>query len=186
MIASGKNPESNLVEIIEIPDHPFFIGVQYHPELKSTVENPHPIFVHFVKAAKEYAEKKEGGEESFAAKRDDLIKGAWFIGAIVEFYTVLQWFNSIVPITQGPAPCLYHLCFAFHPQCAVLFRRYPFKPPIFAGLKKYYTAKHGSQHGYWFCAARSFLFVYLFISSKNSQELEVKKQQYEDSIAIEM
>jgi CTP synthase len=58
MIASGKNPESTLVEIIEIPDHPFFIGVQYHPELKSTVENPHPIFVHFIKAAKEYAEKK--------------------------------------------------------------------------------------------------------------------------------
>jgi CTP synthase len=58
MIASGKNPESSLVEIIEIPGHPFFIGVQYHPELKSTVENPHPIFVHFIKAAKEYAEKK--------------------------------------------------------------------------------------------------------------------------------
>jgi CTP synthase len=58
MIASGKNPESTLVEIIEIPGHPFFIGVQYHPELKSTVENPHPIFVHFIKAAKEYAEKK--------------------------------------------------------------------------------------------------------------------------------
>lgn len=58
MIASGKNPESSLVEIIEIPGHPFFIGVQYHPELKSTVENPHPIFVHFIKAAKDYAEKK--------------------------------------------------------------------------------------------------------------------------------
>jgi CTP synthase len=59
-IASGKNPESGLVEIIEIPDHPFFIGVQYHPELKSTVENPQPIFVHFVKAAKDNADKKEG------------------------------------------------------------------------------------------------------------------------------
>ena len=58
MIASGKNPESTLVEIIEIPNHPFFIGVQYHPELKSTVENPHPIFVHFIKAAKAYAENK--------------------------------------------------------------------------------------------------------------------------------
>ena len=58
MVASGKNPESNLVEIIELKNHPFFIGVQYHPELKSTVENPHPLFVHFVKAAKEYAEKK--------------------------------------------------------------------------------------------------------------------------------
>ena len=44
MIASGKNPGTGLVEIIELKDHPFFIGVQYHPELKSTVENPQPIF----------------------------------------------------------------------------------------------------------------------------------------------
>ncbi len=58
MVASGKNPGTNLVEIIELPSHPFFVGVQYHPELKSTVENPQPIFVHFVKAAKAYAEKK--------------------------------------------------------------------------------------------------------------------------------
>ncbi len=58
MVASGKNPATNLVEIIEIPTHPFFIGVQYHPELKSTVENPQPIFVSFIKAAKRYAEKK--------------------------------------------------------------------------------------------------------------------------------
>jgi CTP synthase len=58
MIASGKNPESGLVEIIEIPGHPFFIGVQYHPELKSSVENPQPIFVHFIKAAKEFANKR--------------------------------------------------------------------------------------------------------------------------------
>ena len=58
MIASGKNPASGLVEIIELVDHPFFIGVQYHPELKSTVENPQPIFVHFIKAAKEFANKK--------------------------------------------------------------------------------------------------------------------------------
>ena len=58
MVASGINPESNLVEIIELADHPFFFGVQYHPELKSTVENPHPIFVHFIKAAKEFSESK--------------------------------------------------------------------------------------------------------------------------------
>jgi CTP synthase len=58
MIASGKNPGTDLVEIIELPAHPFFIGVQYHPELKSTVENPQPLFVHFVKAAKAYAEKR--------------------------------------------------------------------------------------------------------------------------------
>ena len=58
MIPSGKNPESGLVEIIELNNHPFFIGVQYHPELKSTVENPHPVFVHFIKAAKQFAEKR--------------------------------------------------------------------------------------------------------------------------------
>jgi CTP synthase len=58
MMASGKNPESNLVEIIELPSHPFFIGVQYHPELKSTVENPQPVFVNFIKAAKNYSEHK--------------------------------------------------------------------------------------------------------------------------------
>jgi CTP synthase len=58
MVPSGTNPESGLVEIIELPHHPFFIGVQYHPELKSTVESPQPIFVHFIKAAKEFAEAK--------------------------------------------------------------------------------------------------------------------------------
>lgn len=60
MVPSGKNPESNLVEIMEIPAHPFFIGVQYHPELKSTVEKPAPLFVHFVKAAKAFHEKRDG------------------------------------------------------------------------------------------------------------------------------
>ncbi|HEV7780132.1 MAG TPA: CTP synthase, partial [Chitinophagaceae bacterium] len=58
MVASGKNPGTDLVEIIELARHPFFIGVQYHPELKSTVENPQPVFVHFIKAAKAYSEKK--------------------------------------------------------------------------------------------------------------------------------
>ena len=58
MMASGINPETGLVEIIELPNHPFFIGVQYHPELKSTVENPQPIFVSFIEAAKEFAEAK--------------------------------------------------------------------------------------------------------------------------------
>ena len=60
MIPSGKNPQSGLVEIMELANHPFFIGVQYHPELKSTVENPHPLFVHFVGAAKWYADTKTG------------------------------------------------------------------------------------------------------------------------------
>jgi CTP synthase len=58
MVPSGTNPGSGLVEIVELPVHPFFIGVQFHPELKSTVENPHPLFVHFIRAAKAFAEKK--------------------------------------------------------------------------------------------------------------------------------
>lgn len=52
--ASGVNPETNLVEIVEVENHPFFIGVQYHPEYKSTVANPHPLFVSFVKAAVDF------------------------------------------------------------------------------------------------------------------------------------
>ena len=50
MVAVGINPESNLVEIMEIPDHKWYIGVQFHPEYSSTVINPHPLFVNFVKA----------------------------------------------------------------------------------------------------------------------------------------
>ena len=53
MIATGFNPDTGLVEVVEIPTHPWFIGVQYHPEYKSTVANPHPLFVAFVKAALE-------------------------------------------------------------------------------------------------------------------------------------
>jgi CTP synthase len=52
MLMSGINPDSNLVEIIELPDHPWFVGVQFHPEYKSTVAQPHPLFVGFVNAAK--------------------------------------------------------------------------------------------------------------------------------------
>ncbi len=55
--ASGRNPDTGLVEIVEIPEHPFFIGVQFHPELKSTPERPQPIFVAFVKAAMERRSK---------------------------------------------------------------------------------------------------------------------------------
>jgi CTP synthase len=51
MIASGINPNSNLVEMVEIEDHPWFVGVQFHPEYKSTVADPHPLFAKFVEAA---------------------------------------------------------------------------------------------------------------------------------------
>ena len=51
MLPVGLNPQTNLVEIVELQDHPWFIGVQYHPEYKSTVAKPHPLFIAFVKAA---------------------------------------------------------------------------------------------------------------------------------------
>lgn len=51
MVASGFNPKTGLVEIVELKDHPFFVASQFHPELKSTVANPHPLFVSFVSAA---------------------------------------------------------------------------------------------------------------------------------------
>jgi len=53
MVPVGINPESNLVEIIEIPDHKWFVGVQFHPEYSSTVISPHPLFVQFIKACME-------------------------------------------------------------------------------------------------------------------------------------
>ena len=55
MKTTGKNPEKGLVEIVEIEEHPWFVGVQFHPEYKSTVLNPHPLFVGFVKAAMQRA-----------------------------------------------------------------------------------------------------------------------------------
>ncbi len=62
MICSGINPESKLVEIIELKDHPWFVGTQFHPELKSTVENPHPLFVSFVQAIIKYANTPQQAE----------------------------------------------------------------------------------------------------------------------------
>ncbi|SHI55145.1 CTP synthase [Hymenobacter daecheongensis DSM 21074] len=51
LIPSGVNPDTGLVEVVELAGHPWFVGGQFHPELKSTVQNPHPLFVRFVKAA---------------------------------------------------------------------------------------------------------------------------------------
>jgi len=58
MKITGTNPETGLVEIVELGDHPWFVGVQYHPEYKSTVSNPHPLFVAFVKATLDYSNTK--------------------------------------------------------------------------------------------------------------------------------
>ncbi len=58
MKATGLNPDTGLVEIVEIPSHNWFVGVQYHPEYKSTVANPHPLFVSFVAASLKHQKKK--------------------------------------------------------------------------------------------------------------------------------
>lgn len=58
MIISGLSPDGNLVEMIEIADHPWFVGCQFHPELKSRATNAHPLFRDFVKAAIEYSKRK--------------------------------------------------------------------------------------------------------------------------------
>ncbi|MBL7472686.1 CTP synthase [Robertkochia sediminum] len=58
MKATGLNPDTGLVEVVEIPEHPWFVGVQYHPEYKSTVANPHPLFVAFVEASLNHHKEK--------------------------------------------------------------------------------------------------------------------------------
>jgi len=64
LITSGVSPDNNLVEMIEIADHPWFVAVQFHPEYKSRALNPHPLFREFVKAAVEYREGKARGSRS--------------------------------------------------------------------------------------------------------------------------
>jgi CTP synthase len=54
----GTNPDQDLVEIMELPSHSWFVGVQFHPEYRSTVAEPHPLFINFIKAAKEHSNKK--------------------------------------------------------------------------------------------------------------------------------
>ena len=61
---TGVNPQTDLVEIIEIENHPWFVGVQYHPEYKSTVANPHPLFLAFIKAAVKYSNSKGSAKVS--------------------------------------------------------------------------------------------------------------------------
>jgi len=62
MVMSGINPDNNLVEIVELADHPWFVGVQFHPEYKSTVANPHPLFLNFVKATVEVGLEVESAQ----------------------------------------------------------------------------------------------------------------------------
>jgi CTP synthase len=64
MHAVGINPDSDLVEIIEIPNHPWFIGVQFHPEYQSTVLNPHPLFVDFIRTVVDRQKKAKSGNSN--------------------------------------------------------------------------------------------------------------------------
>jgi CTP synthase len=69
---SGLSPDGSLVEIIELPDHPFFIGCQFHPELQSRPTRPHPLFAGFVAAslkAKRRRETPPAGQRSLAEAR---------------------------------------------------------------------------------------------------------------------
>ncbi|HBD42694.1 MAG TPA: hypothetical protein DC011_03190, partial [Bacteroidetes bacterium] len=77
--ATGVNPSRNLVEIVEFQDHPWFVGVQFHPELKSTVSKPHPLFVDFVSASLAYSTSKEGrvdGDQKHAPTKDASLKAS--------------------------------------------------------------------------------------------------------------
>ena len=66
MMPTGTHPDSNLVEIVEIPSHPWFVGAQFHPEYKSTVATPHPLFKSFIEAshANKFDKKRPGTAEN--------------------------------------------------------------------------------------------------------------------------
>ena len=64
MKAVGVNPDTGLVEVVEVEDHPWFVGTQYHPEYRSTVESPQPLFVAFVKAALKQQQSVESKKEA--------------------------------------------------------------------------------------------------------------------------
>ncbi len=68
---TGINPERDLIEIVEAEDHPWFVGVQFHPELKSTVDRPHPLFVNFVAAALKYANENRLVEHPGGKKQEN-------------------------------------------------------------------------------------------------------------------
>src|SRR5690606_223582 len=68
LVLSGVSPDNHLVEIIELQDHPWFIGVQFHPEFKSTPRNPHPLFRSFIGAALEHRNVRTKGARKSGTK----------------------------------------------------------------------------------------------------------------------
>jgi len=71
MFATGINPEKNLVEIVEVENHPFFVGVQFHPEYRSRVLTPHPVFVSFISAS---VDRRDGKGKTAPAKKSKSAK----------------------------------------------------------------------------------------------------------------
>jgi CTP synthase len=73
MVFSGTSPDERLVEMIELPDHPWFIGCQFHPDVKSRPTRPHPLFRDFVRAAVEHRERRgaEGSPRHESAVREE-------------------------------------------------------------------------------------------------------------------
>jgi len=83
LVFSGKSPDGKFVEIVELPDHPWFLGCQFHPEFKSKPLDPHPLFVSFIQAAYQHRMHDEASaqlDESAASVRESPVEG-WKIGA---------------------------------------------------------------------------------------------------------
>jgi len=83
LVFSGKSPDGKFIEIVELPDHPWFLGCQFHPEFKSKPLDPHPLFVSFIRAAYEHRVRDEatGDRVEAAASREGMDEHEWKIGA---------------------------------------------------------------------------------------------------------
>ena len=85
LVISGISPDGELVEIVELKDHPWFLGCQFHPEFKSTPRKPHPLFTAFINAA---LKKKEQGEADRDAYRTIMVRNIIAIGGQQPFVLI--------------------------------------------------------------------------------------------------
>ena len=81
LVFSGTSPDDRLVEVIELPDHPFFVASQYHPEFKSRPNRPEPLFREFVGAALARARERSGGEAAAEQPTDEPQRTGRFQGS---------------------------------------------------------------------------------------------------------
>ncbi len=70
LLLSGLSPDKRLVEMVELKDHPFFVGCQFHPEFKSRPQTPHPLFVRFVEAARVRSAEVTSGKGKVGGEKD--------------------------------------------------------------------------------------------------------------------